>query len=249
MTCLRYGENQRVPSNSYNPITRTKLTSSTKTTLAMIRKYATLEIFSQIIDACPEARLPGLPSWVPDCSTNADSLTWSAYIVRTARNRNYDASGGRPAALRRIASGVCATPAVLLDPAAALGEPNRFGDAVPASWAACAQADGSNYLGMGTTTRALAFLQTVCGGTPRLEGGRLVRVPDSEADARMMADWVAGKSDGLDEGSRRHANAVGTATWGRRVFRSERGFVGLAPGSTREGDWVAVVPGGRCRFW
>jgi hypothetical protein len=219
-----------------------------KTTVAMIRKYATLDIFSQIIDACSEARLPGLPSWVPDWSTNADSRTWSAYIIRTARNYNYDASDGRPAALRRIAPGVCATPAVLLDPAAALGESNRLGNAVPASWAACAWADESNYLGMEATPRALAFLQTVCGGTPRLEGGRFVRVPDGEADARMMEDWVAGKRDGLDEMSKGYADAVGTATWGRRVFRSERGFVGLAPGSAREGDWVVVLPGGKVPF-
>jgi hypothetical protein len=217
-------------------------------TLAMIRKYSTLDVLSQIVDASPEERLPSLPSWVPDWSMNVDTTTWSTYIIRTVRNRNFFASGGQAAAVHTPRPGVLATSAIFLDPTAAIGEPNAFNTPVPDSWHAVAEADDREYCGMEKTTRRLAFLLTVCGGAPRREGGHSVWVPDEEADEKMMADWVAERADGLDERSRDYANAVGSATWGRRVFQSKRGFIGLGPKGVREGDWVVVLPGGEVPF-
>jgi hypothetical protein len=69
---------------------------------AVIQKYDNLDVLGQIIDTSPDARLPGLPSWVPDWSAKVDSVTWNAYIVLISHLSNYNASGGRPVAPQRL---------------------------------------------------------------------------------------------------------------------------------------------------
>jgi hypothetical protein len=99
---------------------------------------------------------------------------------------------------------------------------------------------------METRMRSTAFLQTVCAGTSQFDGVGFRHVPDDQVDRRMMVDWLAHRSDGLDEKSKDYANAVGTATYGQRVFRSDKEFMGLAPQSELGGIGPRFCPVARC---
>ena len=214
--------------------------------LTIMRKYGNMDIMSHIIDG--PSRMPNLPSWVPDWSAKVDPILYNSYIIRTGTMANFNASGSRPLQIENPAPGVCATPSILIDTIQAIGEQNKSGQAVPASWPVVAKAFGNApYMGS-HSSRWVAFLQTVCGGTPLYDGRNFRRCPDNKLDVEMMSDWLAHKSNGLDVKSKDYANAVGCAVKGRRVFLSRNGYIGLAPASAKEGDIVAVFPGAKVPF-
>jgi hypothetical protein len=97
--------------------------------------------------------------------------------------------------------------------------------------------------------RSQAFLRTLVADV--VHGRRA-----TESDARALDDWVMLKQDhlGVEELSDRiklSANLVEavSAAWnGRQFFMSEKGYMGLAPITTRVGDAVCILFGGQVPF-
>jgi hypothetical protein len=97
--------------------------------------------------------------------------------------------------------------------------------------------------------RSRAFLRTLVADV--VHGKRA-----TESDARALDDWVMLKQDhlGVEELcdriklSANLAEAVSAVWNGRQFFMSEKGYMGLAPITTRAGDAVCILFGGQVPF-
>jgi hypothetical protein len=204
-----------------------------------------------------------LPSYVPDWS-----IAHPVEVGRNTRLVEYNASGGRPAQWTPVDSRAARTKAVFLDTISRYAEPYEHGvDLVKAfrDWAALAglgfAADGFSRR-EGVFDRTAAFWRTLCGNTVRfhLDSKVVVQVLDL-AEPRDQAEdvvyagflgwyaWATKSSDVL------HTTEIADYMFlfermntGRKFVSTEGRRYGMAPAQAREGDIVAVIPGGHTPF-
>ena len=223
--------------------------------VAFIEQSKGLEILSHVYGGYDS----GLPSFVPDWEAPLP-FNHPTYLSRLLSLNLYRASGSKPAQVQHI-NGQLMTKCLEFDTVSAIGP--RTGGAFPNSerfrtWLDIATADrlpGSTYC---HTNQYLseAFERTLFGDVSMVYGRQsksLQRLDNSELG--LVRNWLKSFTG---EGPRRTSVDVLTnqrlqarfkqVTFGRRFFRTSRGYIGFGPMELEEGDIVAVIPGGKVPY-
>jgi hypothetical protein len=227
-----------------------------------VEKTGTLEFLSHVF----VHENDNLPSFIPNWT---GSYMWSkVYRQRLHSISSFNASLDATAAIEHVSSSSIMMLGVVFDTIDVAASQMLFeGDLLHNVWKGDLFQDGWEELHRlagirdnstqpyphSGESRLVALWHSVCGGTKTLlkdSDKYLVRLNGS---SDLSSYWtfnadlpVVSKSnvDRRDPDIKNIYSNIGSATWGRRFFRTESGYFGFGPQSCRAGDVIAVLAGG-----
>ena len=188
----------------------------------------------------------GLPSFVPDWSIPL-SGNISARAQMLAIEPNFNACSGSLAELRIISPDQAVTRAVLTDTILEIS-PTSFESKEDIShYRKLARLDDRTMFPY--SGRATAFWQTLCGGLV-FSSPRWRRV--EETDFPTYQNWLVSSDSQLAPPQLTDRNGfdigVQVASCWRRFAVTEKGYLGWVPSTSKKGDTVSILPGGRIPY-
>ena len=222
-------------------------------TFALIKWSRSLDVFSHL----HHSHSTTLPSFVPDWRSRL-TISHSKYMFRLSSLHLYNASGSRKAEILRRHQNQLHTSGVLFDKISTIlpGKEKKQRVDKIRSYKALALIDeriDSIYCNSKQTVGE-AFARTLFGDLKSQTEGLFVDRRLQTEDLALIEEWqsfnpkVRSNQSTPVKNLYRMSSVFDVITGGRKFACTERGYFGFTPPTTKEGDLVAVLPGGKVPY-